>query len=959
MSDIPDATASGDEELAFGPFRLFPKQRLLLELDRPVALGSRALDILTILADRAGQRVSKKELFARVWPGTFATEGSLRVHVAGLRRALGDGQDGRRFIVTTPGQGYCFVAPISRPGGRAPNARHEAPEPASDNLPRLLAKMVGRDGAIESLLAELPHRRLISIVGPGGVGKTTLALAAAGALRPSFRDGVRFVDLAPVADPALVPSVLAGVLGLRVNSDDIIPNLLGVLRGKQMLLLLDNCERMVDAAAILADKVSKSAPSVHILATTREALRVDGEYVRRLPPLDAPTDIPGITARAALAFPAVQLFVERMNATLDSFELSDGDAPAVAEICRRLDGIPLAIELAAARVESLGARGVASRLDDRFRLLTHGRRTALPHHQTLKAAFDWSYDSLSEPVRVLFRRLSVLAGEFTLDSAIAIGGVAGTDKSDVANQVAGLVSASLVTANITGARTRYRYLDSTRAYACDSLVECGEFGRFARRHCEHMLEVLSAATHELAECPSEEWLSRHSRHVGDVRVALDWAISSPADQMLGVDLTIAAAPLWALTSLNEECRSRVEAALASLGPGAGCDGRRRMQLLAALGAAVMYAKGMRSSSGQIWEDVLRAADDLGDIDYQLRALKGLWTEAYNGGNAQSAVMLGKRLSEVAAISTNSSDRSLDERVIAMNGYYVGDFRAARFHIERALDGLPTSSSALDLVRFQFDLRVVASAIHGTLLWFQGYPDQASRMSDLSVERAKEADHGRSVTWVLGYSACKMQFFTGNVEQFEQHLLDLFQTALLDPSGQWDLMGRCWKGVLLGLHGDAGAGADLLTGALKGVPENSYRLYHTLFLGELAHLLARAGEFGRAVEAIDRAVAICDHLGERWYFAELLRIKGEITRMEGGSTAAAAAEDQFEQSLDWARRQGALSLELRAATSLARSRLAQARHHDASALLAPVYGRFTEGFATSDLRAAKDLLDRLA
>ena len=376
--------------VSFGPFRLDPEQQLLREGDTRVVLGSRAMEILIALVERAGELVSKEELIARVWPNTFVDETNLRVNVAGLRRALRDGQAGNRYIATDPGRGYRFVAPISVPQPGTAIAQPAAPR--IDNLPGTLTRVIGREPIVAALSAQLPQRRFITLVGPGGIGKTTVAIAVARSLAASYRDGVTFLDLAPIGDAKLLSSALATVLGLAIPSDNRMPGLLAHLRDRQMLLVLDSCEQVVEAAAALAEDVYAAAPGVHILATSQEPLRAAGERVHRLSPLESPAATAGLTAAEALTFPGVQLFVERAAAAnLNGFELRDGDAPVVAEICRRLDGIPLAIELATGCVDAFGVHELASRLDDRFRLLTSGRRTALPRHRTLGATLDWSY----------------------------------------------------------------------------------------------------------------------------------------------------------------------------------------------------------------------------------------------------------------------------------------------------------------------------------------------------------------------------------------------------------------------------------------------------------------------------------------------------------------------------------------------------------------------------------------
>src|SRR6266481_3727020 len=373
---VTDLVAS-ERAISFGPFRLVPTQRLLLEDDNPVRVGSRALDILTALVERPGELVGKHELMARVWRDTFVEEGNLKFQVGALRRALGDGRGGRRYIATSAGQGYRFVAPVAL----ADSPRQSPPQAAATehahNLPAQLTRLVGRADIVSRLAGLLPRQRFLTIVGPGGIGKTSVALAVAEALIPAYDDGGWLIDLAPLADPRLVPSALAAALGLAIRSDNPLPNVVAFLRDKQMLLVLDSCEHQIEVAANLAVGILRGAPRVNILATSREPLRGEGERVYRLSPLSNPPASVRLTAAEALGFPAVQLFVERATANLGEFALSDADAPVAVDICRKLDGIPLAIEFAAARVEAFGVHGVAARLDQRLRLLEITRAYAL------------------------------------------------------------------------------------------------------------------------------------------------------------------------------------------------------------------------------------------------------------------------------------------------------------------------------------------------------------------------------------------------------------------------------------------------------------------------------------------------------------------------------------------------------------------------------------------------------
>ena len=500
-----------EHAISFGPYRLLAAQRLLLEGDQPVRLGSRAFDILEALVERAGEVVGKEQLIARAWPKTYVEEANLKIQVSALRRALGDGQDGNRYVITVPGRGYNFVAPVRREEpSRAPLPPTVA-SAAMHNLPFAVTRMIGREEAVAALVSRLSRQRLVTIVGPGGIGKTTVALAVAERVIASYEHGVWLVDLAPLGDPRLVPSAVATVLGLEIRTEDPLPALVAALRDNRMLLLLDNCEHLIEAVAGLAAALLGGASGVSILATSREPLGVAGEREYRLAPLGSPQASSGLTAAEAAAFPAVQLFVERVTATVEDFALTDANAPLVVEICRRLDGLPLAIEFAAPRVEVLGIEGLAARLDDSLQLLGVRRRTTMPRHRTMRAVVDWSYGLLSEDEQLFFRALGIFAGGFTVEAAAAVAMDAANTRTVAIDRLADLVAKSLVVADVSGAKPRFRLLDTTRAYAIEKLDASGERERIARRHAEYYRDLFERAEREVPARPTWRMAGRLRR----------------------------------------------------------------------------------------------------------------------------------------------------------------------------------------------------------------------------------------------------------------------------------------------------------------------------------------------------------------------------------------------------------------------------------------------------------------
>src|ERR1700730_14341750 len=348
MSDHRDSEPK--DVLSFGPFSLFVAERLLKKGDEPMPLGGRALDILIALTEQAGEVVSHKKLISSVWPDVTVEEANLRFQIAALRKALGDG----RYISNIAGRGYCFVVPVTRSSARqtVPVTGITTTERVQ-KLPPRLARMVGRDDTVRALTQQLQEWRFVSIVGPGGVGKTTVAISVAHTLSDGFHDAVFFIDLAALTDPELVPTAVASALGFMVQTQDPVIGLLTFIGDRKILLVLDNCDHVIGVAAALAERVVSEAPQAHVLATSREALRVEGEHVYLLYSLDCPPEDAGLTATEALQYPAAQLFMERAAASGYGAELSDIDAPIVARSCRRLDGIALAIELAVSRGGSL------------------------------------------------------------------------------------------------------------------------------------------------------------------------------------------------------------------------------------------------------------------------------------------------------------------------------------------------------------------------------------------------------------------------------------------------------------------------------------------------------------------------------------------------------------------------------------------------------------------------------
>ncbi|WP_244645749.1 ATP-binding protein [Bradyrhizobium campsiandrae] len=469
-----------------------PARRELRLRGELVPLGGRAFEILVELAQAQGQLVTKNDLAERVWRGVFVEESALRVHIAAIRKALGADRD---MLSTTVGRGYRLLGAWRIRHTDPPLQSAASKLPPSVNIPSASFDLIGRTAAIAHLWRLLRVHRVLSLIGPGGIGKTALALEAARTPPPGFEADRLLVELASLSDPKLVCSAIAGVLGAKLEGEEISPEAIArAIGSRRLLLILDNCEHVIDAVAQVSELVVNRCPGTIIVATSREALRVEGELVYRVPPLGVPPETWHEPADAS-AYSAMELFTSRAKALGSSFAPDDENIRAVAAICRRLDGIPLAIEFAAARAAMLSPPKIAALLDDRFKFLTTGRRTALPRQQTLRATLDWSYDLLPGDEAWLLRQLGIFAGEFQLDAVIA---VAGEGRGDVTGQLARLVAKSLVLVDIRCDSPHYRLLDTTRAYALEKLHAGGEYPDAARRQAKYY-----SASFARAEADSE------------------------------------------------------------------------------------------------------------------------------------------------------------------------------------------------------------------------------------------------------------------------------------------------------------------------------------------------------------------------------------------------------------------------------------------------------------------------
>jgi predicted ATPase/DNA-binding winged helix-turn-helix (wHTH) protein len=944
MTSADTVADAAEEVIRFGPFAMHPAKRLLTQADARVQLGSRAFDILLFLLERAGTFVSKHEIVARVWPTSVVVEGNLRVHVTALRKALGDGRDGRRYIVSVPNRGYSFVAPVSRGLADPPSVVHPAaPRALAPGLVAPLHRIVGRDAAVDSLSRKVLRHRLVTVVGAGGIGKTTVAVSVAAAMTAESAQspwaGVHFVDLAPLSEGRLVPSALAVALGLTAVADDAMANILAFLHDKSLLLLLDNCEHVASAMTELAEAVLRSAPGIHILATSREPLKADGERIQQLRPLELPATGTSVTAADALRFGAIELFVDCAKATLDTFALEDSEVQSVVDICRRLDGIPLAIELAAACVASLGVRGIEAALESRFQRLCAGRRTAIPRHRTLQAVLDWSYELLSPRERAVLTRISLFRGGFTLESAGAVASDPSLTPANVFDALTDLADKSLLSVDLSDDHASFRLLETTRSYVMNRVAESGEMPALRRRHAEHVLALLQESENAWRNAAAGAWRRQYGRHVDDVRSALDWAMSASGDLGLGIAITLRSALLLFQLSHADECMRFTSAAMDALARSATVDQQLEFELHLVHGLILPHTHGRHPAAQRSFERALAIAQERGDRQQLALAFTTNWVGAYVRGDPRAMLAFAQQFEALTAGETDPATTLLYDWMKAPTLHLLGDQRGARACAERSL-AAPPGARASFLSGALIDRHVAMGTILTRVLWLQGLPEQAEEVAARTVERARLDGESVALAYALAYAACPVALWTGRFDVARERISLLLRHALEHSLVSWRNYGLAFES-LLAWYESGRVGEPVLRDA---VTVDQHITQFAELLATLHPALADDGTFLRG-DAGDAG----------WCQAELLRIRGERARRSDPE----AAEALFLRSLERARRDGAVSWGLRAATSLGRLWMERGQERDAITLLRSVLDPLVEGHSTLDVEQATALHDGLA
>ncbi len=931
-----------------------------------VPLGDRAFEILVCLIEAGGRPVLKDDLMARIWPGTVVEENTLYVHISAIRQALGDDRD---MIRTVSRRGY-HVTTLWTERVRPdvpPLPVAETPEPfRPSSLPVSLTDLIGRQDAITALHDLVQAHRVVTLTGVGGIGKSVLAIEAARARPAAAATPVALVELASVSDQGLVASTTAGVLGLDLEASAASASGIAAAIGpRRLLLLLDNCEHVIDGAATLVEAIVRYCPHARVMATSREMLRVSGECSYRVAPLDVPPwDV--ADPDVALTYSSVQLLVARIRALGWRGELSATDAVLAAEVCRRLDGIPLAIEFAAARVASLGLHELASQLDNRFGLLRSGRRTALPRHQTLRAVLDWSYELLAEEECRIFRGLGVFAGGFTLEAASAVLAAPGTPDLNIANSIASLVEKSLVALDTDG--PRYRMLETVRAHALEKLYAAGEMTDAGRKHAIHFRDLFEPPA-LAARAPNMHRRSALQQvELGNVRAALAWAFGPGGSAVTGVVLTASYVPAWLNMSLLDECDAAVERAIDHLASVSDIDDATRLQQLITLATAVLFSQRSLHALRAIIEPALALTERAGDVTAELRALRILWNSHILAGEQDRARPLEERYLRLARRHGIAEAERIAQRMIATGGHQRGNHADAIERLTRLRAAEPADNDMLsplvlsralcitgritEAVACVEDSLVEATARGGALMnaWMHG-------LMKRELVPPPEGDGGATVEQefmlyyivLMGYAPIAM--LIGDDAMLDRAAAVVLRHHRTRRRPFLGMFVRCLEAQIKIRRGDPDAGVALLSSTLDGYRRGGWSFRLGEFLLSLAEGLAALGRHDEALTTLGRAIAWSEQTGERWFLPELLRVRGEFCRGED-------PEPWFGRALALAAEQGALFWELRASLSLARLFADNGERERARLLLSSVRARFSPTAESGDIRMAEALLRQL-
>ena len=949
MTDEPSERAP-PRSFAFGPFVLIPEQQLLLNLGTPVRVGGRALDILMVLVSRAGELVSKRELLSLVWQNTVVEDSNLKVNMATLRRALGEEPDAPQFIATVVGRGYRFIAPV-RPA-ELPSAQAAAPRARDHSLPSTTARIVGRVDVIKRIRQALGKSRLVSIVGPGGIGKTTVALAVAEHIGDEEDIAPTFVDLARVASEEFVSASLLAALGINSGGDDSLQAIASILAKRRALLVFDTCEHVPSSVAAICKVVLEKTEHVRVLATSRQVLHVRGEHVEWLDPLEVPPFNEAVTASEVLRFSAPQLLAERALEKT-GHRLQDSEACAVAEICRRLDGSPLAIELVAFRFAGRSADAVLKELDDRFRTLRRYSTSAPLRQQTMLSTLEWSYALLTGIEATVLRSLSIFAGSFDTDAAFGVVAPLGLPMVDTFSAISGLQAKSMLSLDQRSGELRYRLLDTTRAFASNLLDDDpSELASVSESHARLQLATLTRASASHASTSPRGLRKPLGSLVDDLRKALDWALYRAGKPMLGIELVAAGLPLWHELSLGEESRRNCERAIIEFDRIGCTDTALKLKLTIGLGSAhSTQSDANLERTIKVLKTAVQLARETGNARAEYRVLSALATYQVLP-DYQSQVPATLLAMREAAIRTKDRSALWEQEL------RVAEWNSLSCQIHQGIERLKKLRAEMrtgsDDARADFHeayQRTKVDVHLASLLWLAGYPGEATLLAEEAASAAMTIPHGSTLAYCLAHGIIWTMNESHLYEEARFYADLLKSTVYRHGMAAWIPIANCYCEAITALSG-SGSNPEALRAAFDELRNGMMHLGHHSYHATLIKAMIAIGQIddaARSVDVVMRAGA------QRWLLPEFLRLRASTERAYGRTGDAKAS---LMEAVRVAGENECLGWKLRSALDLATLLNDEGRPGEARRWLAPVYAAFGAGDSTADLRQSRNLLAAL-
>lgn len=926
-----DGMSTLQDKYAFGSFELIPDRGVLLLDGVPVPMGSRAVKILTILTRQAGKVVSGQELLEQVWPEANVVESNLRVHLTNIRKHLVAATGETNAILTVPGQGYQFNLEVK-------TYRTTSKQRTSSNLPGLWTELVGREVDIERLLKDVEAHRFVTVVGSGGIGKTSVAISSGWRAAEMHEDGAVFVDFTTSTTRTMLASRIAGALRLPVSTTTIEHSVIEYLREKNILLILDNCEHVIDAATALIEEILRECENLHVLATSREPLQGEGEYLHHLPALAIPPADRGThTAVEVLAYAAPKLFVERAQASQPWFFLTDADAQHLVRVCSRLGGIPLAIELAAARVDLFSLESLTKELDSSLDLLTRGRRTAQERHKTLRATLDWSYKLLSDDERLLLNRLAVFQGAFDREGAAAVVGDSVLTEPQIMDGITSLAAKSLIFGSREGQVPIYRLLESTREYALGNLRRDDDLKDLHTRHALYLRD-LSKKLAPQNGFVTPGGLDRYRRLIDEVRSAIAWAFSPEGNPSLGTELAVASAYIWYQVSLLGEYTEVANQAL-SVMRGMPNSDKAELELLLAKAVGIFDTLGsvpeLHSSAARALELATQLDDHVG-IAW---ALSILWRYHHGMGEYEQSLGVTEQLKIEADAGHDSTD--LYTRLAMLSLLYLGRLDGARKYALNAGQFMRDKELSLRGA-YDYDTNAFIKSSMARIYWLQGFVEQASALADESVELALDARHSTGVCFALAMGGCAVKLWNGEFQLAERNIALMQDYSRAANSMYWQNYVEVFRSGLPSVIAQYDARSRRELGLRSRWDSRHWENFSVLQPGYApTKMLERAQR--------DRCW---------WCTPEILRLEAERLCLDEGAAAKKMSESLLGLALEVAMEQGALLWRLRILTSLVGLHRTGAGLREAATLLAETINEFTEGFDYPDLRKATTLLERM-